>query len=1320
MKFFIRFPLALLLLFLPLSLFSQVRLTEVAPTNTGQITDEDGDRPDWIELQNQGTAPVDLEGWGLSDGRKDSRWLLPPVVLQPDERLLVFASGKNRGASTTPGSIDHWETAVQESDTWQYFIGAVAPPADWAAVNFSAAGWQTGPGGFGYGDGDDATQIPAGTISFYYRRVFSVTDKNKLIAAILSMDYDDGFVAYLNGAEIARSSNIAGTPDNTTLATPEHEAVFYTGATPDVFPLNAATLGALLLPGDNVLAVELHNTAASSSDLTGRSWLHFGIGSADLLYGPTPAWFNPGGGSGSVGNLHTDFKLNFSETLVFFNAAGDIADSLSTDYLEPGHTKMRLNDDGQWCISDTPTPAAHNTGGCLDQYTAAPAFTLPAGFYTGTQTVAITGGGEIRYTDDGSIPTTTSSLYTTPVAVAQTTVLRARRFELYKQPSRVVTSTYFINDPTTLPVVSVSLPPADFSDVYTNHTRKGAVAVEYFDKDKQRQFSGDFAGYVAGNWSVDFPQKSLQFDVDEDFGSAGDIEYPLFAPDKPIQKLHAFRIRNEDDDFTNARMRDRIVNELAAPTHAGRASYRNVVGFINGQYWGHFVARERIDDYFCRDNYGANPDSVNMVKTHYGLDPYVAEYGTIDDFYAVSDFIANNDMALAANFQKAQQLFDLENFADYFITEVFVASTDWLPEYFNNIRLFKPEKNAPWRFILWDVSYSSGTGSGCTGCDVLADALNDPFDSRYGKMFRSLLGNPEFHRHFINRFADLMNTAFLPARAHALIDANAAELGPEIDRHNDRWGTGDFNHWSFQVQVLRNFYTQRPAFQHQHIRNHFQLPNDVTITLQVNPPGAGVVKISTVIPTGYPWSGIYFHGNPVTVTAIPNPGYSFANWSANNFIQDLNSAIFTTDVANNTVFQANFTGTAQDIPLIISEINYNSDPTRDAGDWFEIHNAGAGPIDVSDFSVRDEEWFHRFTVPTGTVVPAGERLVFVEKKGKFLAENPAVTNFAGPLGFGLNDSSDEIHLFDRSGDELALAAYRDEKPWPCTPDGFGRSLERGNTSGDPTLPDSWFDGCVGGSPGVAFSPCLETPTVSEVNYKSASTADAGDWLELHNRSAATLELGGWSLRDAENGHVFTIPAGTSLPAGGYRVFFDDAAKFSAQFPAVSNKTGPLGFGLSGDGDLVRLYDPAGRLQLSLCFNDASPWPEAADGGGYTLEIKDLEGSLNDPENWFAGCPGGSPGKAFNPDCVVDTDAPVVHAGAIRLWPNPARDAVFVRYHHNGEARIRLFDVLGKIVLEETMPGTEANLSLANLPAGIYRVEIRSGNNTSLSQLAVVR
>lgn len=1307
MKKALRSPLLLLTLltFLsPCSLLSQIRLTEVAPTNNGQITDEDNERPDWIEILNGSTQVANLYGWGLSDGSQSSRWLLPETNLEPGERMLVFASGKNRGGNSAPNSvIDHWETALYDADEWQYILGTNPPPSDWNSITFDASTWSTGAGGFGYGDNDDATVVPNGTISVYYRQRFSVADPAELKEAVLSMDYDDGFVAYLNGQEIARSSNMSGAPNNNTLAVPDREA---TGLPPEDYRIDALTLINLLVPGDNVLAVEIHNTAVSSSDMTGRTWLHFGVASSGQIYDAIPTWFNPGSFSGSV--LHTDFKLNFEDKLTLSNLAGNVVDSLIVGQLQPGHSHMRLNDDGAWCTTATPTPGAINGWDCLDGYAEVPGYVLSAGFYSGTQSVALTGSGEIRYTLDGSVPTASATLYTNPISVAATTVLRARGFDATKWPSAVATSTYFINEPTTLTAVSVSLPPDDFSDVYDNYSRKGTVAVEYFDQQQQRQFVGDFAGYVVGNWSVAFAQKSLQFDVDEDYGSTREIGYPIFAPDKPIPSLRAFRIRNEDDDYMLARMRDRIVNELAAETYSARAAYRNVAAFINGEYWGHYVAREHLDNFFVRDNYGADPDSVNIVKTYYNLVSGTtldeAETGSLDDFHAMSDYISNNDMGNAANFQRAAQLLDLDNFTDYMETEIFVASTDWLQDYYNNIRLFKTRKNAPWKFLLWDVSYSSGNGSGCSSCDVLGTTLGNT--SRYGQLLNSLLDNPEYRRYFINRFADLMNTSFLASRAHTLINTNATELGPEIDRHNERWGTGNFSAWSQAVQELRNFYTQRPGNQREHIIDNFQLDQEVSITLNANPPGAGTVKISTVVPETLPWTGIYFHGNPVTVTAIPNPGFTFNNWTANANISNVTSSTFTADVAGNTTFTANFLGSTGSTALKITEINYHSDPTRDGGDWFELRNEGAIPLDVSDFSVQDKDWFHRFLVPTGTVIQPEDNLVFAENLSKFSAEYPNVTNVVSmPLSFELSDKNDEIHVYDRLGAMAAWALYRDESPWPDLADGYGLTLERYVSGVDPAEPGNWFLGCVGGSPGAIHSFCPESSLLTEINYNSATNADAGDWFELYNGTSSPIDLSGWQLRDGSDDQVFTFPAQTIItPAEGYRVFYQDDTKFLAQFPAVTNKTGPFGFGFSGSSDLLRLYDAGGRLYLSMRYRDSAPWPIEPDGGGYTLEKSDFSTLLNDPFAWVAGCIGGSPGAAYDPNCgSVGTNTLLDTAHEMMVWPNPAQELFMIKIAGGMNADVQLIDIFGKTVTQYATINGETRIQTTNLPRGMYFV-----------------
>ena len=188
---------------------------------------------------------------------------------------------------------DHWETAIFAEDDWRYIVPSFAVETGWNTIEFDVSNWDEGPGGFGYGDGDDGTIIdPA--ISVYFRRNFSVSDLTKLSSAVLSADYDDGFVAYLNGHEIGRSFNLSepGTfvpYDETT--TYDHEASLYNGGLPESFILDSLELDSFLTNGENVFAVQIHNVGINSSDMSGNFYLSFGITDDSEFYETPPWWF---------------------------------------------------------------------------------------------------------------------------------------------------------------------------------------------------------------------------------------------------------------------------------------------------------------------------------------------------------------------------------------------------------------------------------------------------------------------------------------------------------------------------------------------------------------------------------------------------------------------------------------------------------------------------------------------------------------------------------------------------------------------------------------------------------------------------------------------------------------------------------------------------------------------------------------------------------------------------------------------------------------------------------------------------------------------
>jgi len=1284
------------------------------------IMDEDGEYPDWIELYNAGPTAVNLGAYSISD-KPDfwNKWQLPDEDLDPNEHLILFASGKNRNCLTCAiALIDHWETAIFDDDTWEYFIGASAPDPDWNNMAFPG-GWTTGMGGFGFGDGDDNTTIPTSARSVYYRKTFDVIDKTKLIATVLSMDYDDGFVAYINGVEIARM-NISGTPTYNSFASSSHEAVMYTGGTPEMFELDPVFIATLLIDGENVLAIEVHNQSAASSDITGRSFLNFGISTADVFYYDTPAWFAMGGTSE---NLHTNFKITNGETILLYNNAGILLDSILIQYLQAGHSSARISDGGSWCIVEDPSPNESNSGTCFLGYANAPVITTAVGFYTDGVDVAISGTG-IYYTIDGSAPTELSDDYVSPVNIEQTTVIKARSFEAGKLPSAVVTGSFLIDEPTLLPVVSISGDPCDLFDEgagciaayddaigWEPDNPQIPVTVEYFEADKTHKFTSDVRFEVCGNSSIAYnEQRSIEFTCDEEFYNTGDIEYNLFYDDKPVlETIKGFRIRQQDQDAYGARMKDVIGNRIGLPTHNVAAGYQNVATFINGEYWGHYCAREELDQYFISDNFGCDAYQIDLIRTGYGADTwYEVESGTDTAFFNLVDFITLNDMTDPTYYEAALNKIDMLNWVDYYALQIFIENEEWLDLLENNIRIFKSyEPEMKWKYILWDLAY----GQSCANCNTLQGSLSNPHNSVYCDMFNAMLENDDFENYFINRFADLINYYFTADISGALIDANQDELESEITAQNARWYTGSLATWNSNVTNLKNFYANRIPNQRNHIETYFGLNDQIDVTINVNPPGAGFIKISTIIPQELPFTGVYFDGVPVTLTAIANPGFTFINWEDNIFIADEMIETFTNNFTDNTSFTANFTGTAIANPIIISEINYNSDSTTNSGDWIELHNISGDPVNITHYTFTSRLFYNTYHFPDNTIIPANGYLVVAENNALFAAENYGVTNFVGDFIFDLKNSGDSICLKDFSGNVINAIKFGDAKPWPVTADSYGRTMERTSAADDPVLPGSWFNGCMGGSPGFAYTACMENPIVTEINYHSLESEDAGDWIELYSSGLSPIDISGWVIKD-KNDNQFIIPAGTFIETNEYIVIYQDEIKFVSQFPSVTNKVGPTNFGLSNENDVIRIFKEDGIIFQSVHYDNQVPYPLSADGGGNVLQIAEVTENLNDAGNWIESCPEGTPGSIFITPCVVSIYEQLI-TKTIFVYPNPATNTVIVSTPieiSGKEMEMVLFDLTGKeMISQKFVAQSDYEINIDQLPSGLYLIQIVAGD-----------
>ena len=1297
-------------------LSAQIRLSEVSQSNISTIVDEDNEYDDWFEIRNDGATAVDLNGYIVGKNANQFQWTLPAYSLLPGEHKLIFASGKNRIPT-----IDHYETIISANDAWQYIVPTTEPASSWRLPGTTLTGWLTGIGGIGFGDSDDGTTVGTCT-SVYSRKTFTLTNPAEIERLVLFMDYDDGFVAYINGVEIARANigTVGTNPAFNAFAASSHEALVYQGMATNMFEINLSALAGVLVTGENVLSIQTHNNSATSTDLTGNAYLAVGLNTTNTYFSATLPWMNLVPPTA----WHTNFTLSTGDVLTLADPTNTLLEQFTLTQIPVDHSSN--NNGTSWCISPNPTPGASNSASCFALMLEKPIYSVPAGIYASAQTVTLTSnqvGAEIRYTLNGSIPTATSALYTGPITVPATKVLAARCFDPAGTalPSLTEKNSYIINEAYIgLPVISISTDSLNLYDVNTgiyvlgppdyntNYPYFGAnfwedwekySYIEYISTDSTQKFEGAIGLKIHGGWSRAQPQKSFRVKCRDDYGMSK-INYALI-PDKPyVTKYKDFNLRNGGNDYNGSRMRDAFMQRLTKNTHTMYMGYSPTIVFLNGEYFGEYEIRETLNNDYIENNTGFDSDSVSVLTENYMA--FEANDGTMDNFWPMYNAIAAADPASPTFFALADSLIDLENYADYIITETYYGNGDWSNGQANNIKYW----NVPgekWKMLLMDLDFGYGLYGATANDNFLVQATNDAFihmDIITGK----LLANQQFRTYFIDRYADLINTIWQQNKVVSTGNTMINEVAPWIPRHHTRW-SGNMNNFLNTMTNMQTWNNNRITGARNVVQSHFALTGQVTFDLDVQPAGAGRIHISTLEPSEqeYPWNGVYFKGVPVKITAIANPGYSFDHWSPNSLFPANNSnQVLTITPTVNAGFTAWFTGSTETNPLEISELMPNPENSIDGGDWIEIHNKLTVPLDVSGMTIEDTNYFHVFTFPLQTIIPADGRLVVVEDTALFHAQYPFVTNYIGNLGFSLKNAGQTLYIKKANDFILTEVTYSTSSPWPIGTNGYGRSIEfEGNSQGQ-NDPNAWFAGCVAGSPGEPYFACDSTIIVSEINYKSISTSDAGDWFEIHSTSTTDIDLSNWTMSDGGITGSYVLPVGTILPANGYLVIVKDTALFHAIHPNVLNVVGPSLISLGGSDGII-LYNDLGVNQFSVNYENSAPWTTEPDGNGKTLELLSSTGLMCDATNWFAGCPDGSPGKAYLPGCGLGVEE--LTNDELQIYPNPTSSTLTINMLVGGD--IVIYNLMGEQLFAKKVNNGLQTIDVSTLKAGFYFIQVGS-------------
>lgn len=212
---------------------------------------------------------------------------------------------------------DHYEQIFSANTTYKY--ATIKNSADdqrdagWRTPEFDDSHWEEGVGGIGLGDNDDGTTIGRG-YSVYMRKWFVIKNIDDITQLLLLADYDDGFVAFINGIEVVRANMPIDLdyPPYNQRATGSHEATMFSGGYPESFIIDSAALSVSLREGENLIAFQVHNESSGSRDMSSNFYLIGGLNVSETAYSPLPDWYH-------------EMITNFSSTLplIVINTFGE-------------------------------------------------------------------------------------------------------------------------------------------------------------------------------------------------------------------------------------------------------------------------------------------------------------------------------------------------------------------------------------------------------------------------------------------------------------------------------------------------------------------------------------------------------------------------------------------------------------------------------------------------------------------------------------------------------------------------------------------------------------------------------------------------------------------------------------------------------------------------------------------------------------------------------------------------------------------------------------------------------------------------------------
>jgi hypothetical protein len=870
--------------------------------------------------------------------------------------------------------------------------------------------------------------------------------------------------------------------------------------------------------------------------------------------------------------MHTNFKIDRKgETILLSDNSGTICDQVDTGEIPLDFSLGRYPDGGsEWVIFYQPTPDNSNSTLPFPGFTDSVQTSYPAGFYSGSISLSLSANSttaEIHYTLDGNDPTLNSNLYTNPISITQTTVVKARSYENGILSSKILIRTYFINETFTLPVISLSTIPEYFWDadigIYipgNNADEDNRIAnywqdwerpvyVEFFEPDGSPGFRLAAGTKIFGWGSRRNALKSLSIMIRDKYGQK-ELNYQLFA-DLTVHEFRSFVLRTAGNDWQGTFFRDPFALSLIKDKNFDIQAFRPAILFINGVYWGIHNIREKLNEDYLASHHNIDRNNVDIISRYWRRTYPVVIEGDDQAYLALENYLDSNSPSDPEHYEHLKTVINIDNYLDYCVFQIYCANYDWPG---NNNKCWRSRTAAgKWRWLTYDLDYTFHLNDfNPYTHNTLAHATdpngaewpNPPFTTF---LLRKMFENEDFRNGFINRFADYLNTIFVEDIVLDKIDHMKEMFAPEMQRHIDKWGSYEctlqsMDDWENNIDIVREFISNRKVYVCDHICDKFNLAGLGEVELNISQTERGKIKINSIIIDNYPWQGEYFKGIPIQLTALPKPGYRFTHWTGISSRDTLSSSMkvnITGALSLTACFEEAGTSLAN---IIINEINYRSSEEFDPEDWVELYNPHSDPIDISGWQFKDTDDIHQFIIPDNTIIPPDNYMVLCRDVFKFCKAFPGINNYRGDFNFDLNRNGELICLFNTENLIIDSLTYGNDAPWPVAPDGNGPTLSLRSVYLDNSVAQHWGSSSGYGTPGAANELCisnilkvtLDIPSDYSLNQNYPNPFNPDTYIRYRLPERARVQLEIFSL----TGQKIRTLVNMKQSAGSYTIVWD--------------------------------------------------------------------------------------------------------------------------------------------------------------------------------------